>query len=125
MDNLILQSGVFVYPKLLSTSLLISPEPDPRMKVTIGGLYCLWPAFTSAWAIPPDTSIVNQTTCNGKTYTYNGLAGYGFIPSDARDKFGDTIGAIGSAIAIDQKSWVCTGDGTHQGIIWALPDRGW
>lgn len=40
---------------------------------------------------------VNSTTCNGKQYSYNELAGYGLIPGNARDKFGDTIGGIGSA----------------------------
>ena len=48
---------------------------------------------------------VNVTTCNGKTYTYTALAGYGKLAGDARDKFGDTIGGIGSAIALDKKSW--------------------
>ena len=52
---------------------------------------------------------VNQTTCNGLTYTYQQLAGFGFIPSDARDKYGDTIGGIGSAIAIDKFSWLKVG----------------
>ncbi|KAJ5652055.1 secreted protein [Penicillium longicatenatum] len=36
--------------------------------------------------------IVNQTTCGGTTYQYTGLQGYGSIPSNARDKYGDTIG---------------------------------
>ena len=45
--------------------------------------------------------VVNQTLCNGKNYTYQELAGFGLIPGDARDKFGDTIGGIGSAIALD------------------------
>lgn len=40
---------------------------------------------------------VNSTTCNGKQYSYSELAGYGFVPGNARDKFGDTIGGIGSA----------------------------
>lgn len=40
---------------------------------------------------------VNSTTCNGKSYAYNELAGYGLIPGNATDKFGDTIGGIGSA----------------------------
>lgn len=40
---------------------------------------------------------VNSTTCNGKSYSYNELAGYGIIPGNSTDKFGDTIGGIGSA----------------------------
>jgi hypothetical protein len=69
-------------------------------------------------------SVVNTTTCNGKTYVYEELAGYGFIADNARDKFGDTIGGIGSAIAIDRLSWVRIGN-TFKGLLYALPDRGW
>ncbi|KIW78121.1 hypothetical protein Z517_07954 [Fonsecaea pedrosoi CBS 271.37] len=68
---------------------------------------------------------VNSTTCNGQTYVYEALAGYGFTPSDARDKFGDTAGGIGSSAAIDQRSWKVDKNGVYSGILWALPDRGW
>lgn len=71
------------------------------------------------------TSVVNSTTCGGNTYVYQELAGYGFVPSDARDKFGDTLGGFGSSIAIDQKSWKKMGKDAYQGTLWALPDRGW
>ncbi|KAJ5766929.1 uncharacterized protein N7511_004545 [Penicillium nucicola] len=69
--------------------------------------------------------VVNQTTCAGTTYKYTGLAGYGFIPSNATDKYGDTIGGIGSSIAIDQSSWHATGLDKYTGIVYTLPDRGW
>ncbi|CAF9921435.1 MAG: hypothetical protein HETSPECPRED_004542 [Heterodermia speciosa] len=71
------------------------------------------------------SSVVNQTTCDGKHFTYEALAGYGFIPSNARDKYGDTIGGIGSSIALDRASWKKTKSGSYTGILWALPDRGW
>ena len=74
---------------------------------------------------PANQTYVTQTTCNGETYTYQQLAGYGFIPSNARDKYGDTIGGIGSAIALDHNAWRKTSDVNYQGIIWTLPDRGW
>lgn len=71
-------------------------------------------------------SAVNTTTCNGKFYAYTALAGYGLLPGTARDKFGDTIGGIGSAIALDQSSWALSEDGrTYTGLLWAMPDRGW
>lgn len=72
----------------------------------------------------PRAASVSSTTCNGKTYVYQSLAGYGFTPSDARDKFGDTAGGIGSSAAIDPKSWKKNGN-TYTGTLWALPDRGW
>jgi hypothetical protein len=71
------------------------------------------------------TSVVNSTTCGGNTYVYQELAGYGFVASDARDKFGDTLGGLGSSIAIDQKSWKKMSKDSYKGTLWALPDRGW
>lgn len=70
------------------------------------------------------SAVVNQTTCAGTTYKYTGLAGYGYIPSNATDKYGDTIGGIGSSVAIDQASWHKK-NGAYHGVAWALPDRGW
>ncbi|GAM83134.1 hypothetical protein ANO11243_011200 [Dothideomycetidae sp. 11243] len=90
------------------------------------------PAAALALAAPPPPTsktpsqvVVNQTTCNGAQYTYQQLAGYGFVASDARDKFGDTIGGHGSAIAIEHGSWSKTGNGSYTGVLWTLPDRGW
>ena len=71
-----------------------------------------------------NASAVNTTTCNGETYVYEKLGGYGYIPSNARDKYGDTIGGIGSSIAIDQKTWRRDGK-SYKGLLYALPDRGW
>jgi len=71
-----------------------------------------------------NAAAANVTTCNGKLYTYEELAGYGKLVSDARDKFGDTIGGIGSAIAFEKKSWKYK-KGSYQGVVWGLPDRGW
>ncbi|KIW15925.1 hypothetical protein PV08_05975 [Exophiala spinifera] len=81
--------------------------------------------FAFASPAPPAGTAVNTTTCNGQTYVYQQLAGYGFTPSDARDKFGDTAGGIGSSAAIDRNSWTVDKDGVYSGILWALPDRGW
>ncbi|KAL5411956.1 hypothetical protein PMIN06_003883 [Paraphaeosphaeria minitans] len=63
--------------------------------------------FGSVAASPASyaTPQVNKTNCNGKKFIYQELAGWGVLPSDARDRFGDTIGGIGSAIALDKKSW--------------------
>jgi hypothetical protein len=71
-----------------------------------------------------NTTAVNTTTCNGKTYIYEQLAGYGYVPSNARDKYGDTIGGIGSSAVIEKSSWKKTGN-SYTGILYALPDRGW
>ncbi|KAF2190995.1 hypothetical protein K469DRAFT_622247 [Zopfia rhizophila CBS 207.26] len=72
-------------------------------------------------------SAVSQSTCNGNVYTYEELAGWGLLASDVRDKFGDTIGGIGSAIALDKKSWkkVNGKSEAYEGTLYGLPDRGW
>ncbi|KAF2828792.1 hypothetical protein CC86DRAFT_380660 [Ophiobolus disseminans] len=76
-----------------------------------------------------DTSPVNVTTCNDKKYVYEELAGYGKLPADFRDKYGDTLGGIGSAIALDPKKskWKKNKGkkGSYEGVIYGLPDRGW
>lgn len=79
----------------------------------------------AATTIPIPTVFVNQTTCNSKTYTYTELAGYGFVPSDARDLYGDTLGGIGSAMALDRKAWKKHNNGSYTGLLYGLPDRGW
>lgn len=72
----------------------------------------------------PPSPVVNRTECVNRTYTYERLAGYGFVANDARDKFNDTLGGFGSSIAIERKSWKKQ-DGVYTGILWGLPDRGW
>ncbi|KAI1111481.1 esterase-like activity of phytase-domain-containing protein [Nemania sp. NC0429] len=76
-------------------------------------------------AIGKHAAGVNSTTCNGVKYVYDELAGYGFVPSNARDKFGDTLGGIGSSLHIDQRAWKKHCNGSYTGILWGLPDRGW
>ncbi|RAQ44403.1 hypothetical protein AFGD_008091 [Aspergillus flavus] len=83
------------------------------------------PWTAAAATLRSKSNVVNQTTCGGTTYAYTGLEGYGFIPSNATDKYGDTIGGIGSSIAIKPDSWRRTAPNTYSGIVYALPDRGW
>ena len=74
---------------------------------------------------PAASSIASSATCNGKSYQYLGLAGYGFTPSNSRDKFGDTAGGIGSSAAFKTDSWILQSNGSYTGLLYALPDRGW
>jgi len=78
-----------------------------------------------ASAITTPATFVSQTTCNGKIYTYEELAGYGYVANDARDEFGDTMGGFGSAIAMDRSRWRKNHDGSYSGELYAIPDRGW
>ncbi|KAI1478050.1 esterase-like activity of phytase-domain-containing protein [Daldinia eschscholtzii] len=70
-------------------------------------------------------SIVNKTTCNGIVYEYEELAGYGYVVSNAVDKFGDTLGGLGSSIHLDSGAWKKLDNGSYSGVLWSLPDRGW
>lgn len=79
-------------------------------------------ALAAPAATTPQPSAVFSTTCKGKTYTYKELAGYGFVPSNARDRFGDSI-SLGSSIAI--ASWSKNDDDEYEGKLYGLPDRGW
>jgi hypothetical protein len=81
-------------------------------------------ATAAGRALVPRVSGVNSTTCNGKDYVYEELAGYGFVVSDSVDKFGDTLGGIGSSIHMDS-NWKKLCNGSYTGTLWTLPDRGW
>ncbi|KAJ9636869.1 hypothetical protein H2199_007863 [Coniosporium tulheliwenetii] len=80
-------------------------------------------AFPASYAQSSSSPVVS-TTCNGKPYVYQELAGYGSLPGNARDRFGDTLGGIGSSIALESGSWRKRGQ-SYEGIMWTLPDRGW
>lgn len=96
------------------------------MKLTFFAATLPLSAAVTALSLPPRANrIVNQTTCGGTKYAYTGLEGYGFIPSNALDKYGDTLGGIGSSAAIDQASWRQTGRDSFEGVAYCLPDRGW
>ncbi|KAF9480369.1 hypothetical protein BDN70DRAFT_832977 [Pholiota conissans] len=61
---------------------------------------------------------------NGVTFINKGLVGFGLIPSDFLESTGDTIGGIGSAIAIKRGTWTNHTDGTFTGTLVVHPDRG-
>ncbi|KAI0872437.1 esterase-like activity of phytase-domain-containing protein [Hypoxylon argillaceum] len=76
-------------------------------------------------ALHARTAGVNSTTCNGISYVYDELAGYGFVPGNARDKFGDTLGGLGSSLHLNKHKWTKHCNGSYAGELWLLPDRGW
>jgi hypothetical protein len=54
-----------------------------------------------------------------------GIVAFGLIPNNAKDSTGDTIGGIGSAIALKLGSWNPHSDGTFTGTLIVQPDRGY
>ena len=76
-----------------------------------------------AWLAPAPAARGTETVIIGDlTFVNKALVGVGRLPSDLRDKFGETFGS-GSAIAVDPRSWVRTPAG-YQGTFYMLPDRG-
>lgn len=79
--------------------------------------------FSGGGHSQPDLPAVFKTTCGGKKFQYDGLAGYGTVPGDFRDKYGDTV-SMGSSMVIED--WKSRDHGkTYKATLWALPDRGW
>ncbi|KAF8883997.1 esterase-like activity of phytase-domain-containing protein [Infundibulicybe gibba] len=60
---------------------------------------------------------------NGVTYVNKGLVGFGLIPSNFRESTGDTLGGIGSAIAVKPGTWTSS-SGAYSGTLLVHPDRG-
>ncbi len=61
---------------------------------------------------------------DGATFVNKGLVAVGRVPSDAKDKLGDTLGGVGSGMVADVGSWKKDGEG-YTGTLYMLPDRGW
>ncbi|GAA5900784.1 hypothetical protein JCM5296_004894 [Sporobolomyces johnsonii] len=86
-------------------------------------LYTL--TFTAAMAglaAAATTALPYTSTVDGTDYVWKSTVAYGELPATLVDAFGDSLGGIGSAIAV--KRWRSNGDGTYSGTIVAQPDRG-
>jgi len=71
------------------------------------------------------TASAQPVTFEGKTYVNKGLVGVGRVPSNAKDQLGETLGGLGSSIALDLASWTKNSNGSYSGVLYMLPDRGW
>jgi hypothetical protein len=80
-------------------------------------------AFSLAFSAGPVAA--NSVNFQGSTFTNKGLVGVARVPSNARDKYGETLGGWGSAMAIVPGSWKQKKDGSYTGNLVAVPDRGW
>ncbi|KAL1943968.1 hypothetical protein VTO73DRAFT_3786 [Trametes versicolor] len=75
-------------------------------------------------ATEPDPSFFVNVSLNGKQYVNKGLVAFGLIPSNFVESTGDTLGGIGSAIALKRGSFAQLSNGSFTGTIVAQPDRG-
>ncbi len=73
--------------------------------------------------LPARAVAAEPVTVGGRTYVDQGLVAVGRVPTDLRDKFGETFGS-GSGLAADPNSWSRTPDG-YRGTLYMLPDRGY
>jgi hypothetical protein len=78
-------------------------------------------AAGSVLAAPTSSPAVNTTVCNGQTFVYEEMAGYGYLVSDYRDRYGDSL-SLGSSIALDRSTWSQEGN-VYQGVMYALPGQ--
>jgi hypothetical protein len=77
----------------------------------------------TVWLAPaPAARCAETVTIGDLVFVNKALVGVGRLPSDLRDKFGETFGS-GSAIVADPKSWMRTPSG-YAGTFYMLPDRG-
>lgn len=106
----------FAYLLLVAAAALSQYRLGCALGSPVADAYKNSPAGTQA--------IVNQTTCAGTTFTYQSLAGYGFVASNFTDKYNDTV-SIGSSIAVDRTSWKKLSSTQYEGTFYLLPDRGW
>ncbi|MES1152517.1 MAG: membrane autotransporter barrel domain protein, partial [Dongia sp.] len=88
---------------------------------------CMSSAFVLSLMLAGSTAFsaeMQSVNFDGATFVNKGLVAVGRVPSDAKDKLGDTLGGIGSGMVADLGSWKKDGD-TYTGTLYMLPDRGW
>ncbi|CAE6427449.1 unnamed protein product [Rhizoctonia solani] len=79
----------------------------------------------SALAATTSPSLWTTAILGGKTFVNQGLVGFGYIPASARDSYGETLGGLGSAIALQKGTFKAGPNGTFTGRLIAQPDRGY
>ena len=72
-------------------------------------------------AAAPPVFAAETVTIGNLVFVNKALVGVGRVPSDLRDKFGETFGS-GSGIAVDPRSWVRTPTG-YQGTLYVARPR--
>lgn len=48
--------------------------------------------FGSVLAATPDPSLATSVVLNGQTFINKGLVAFGYVPAQARDSYGETLG---------------------------------
>jgi len=87
-------------------------------------VHTLGAALIVSSMLTPIAALADSTvTVGGAAFVSKGLVAVGRVPSNQRDKFGETFGS-GSGMSIDSASWSKDAAG-YKGKLWLLPDRGY
>ncbi len=86
---------------------------------------CLIPAIACALTFSTATADAQQVPFEGGTFVNQGLVGVARVPSNAVDRFGDTLGGFGLGMTVAPGSWKEQRPGVYCGTFLMLPDRGW
>jgi len=81
-------------------------------------------SFSSLSSASPLVKKDTSVKLDGYTFVNQGLVAFGLIPSNAIESTGDTLGGLGSALAIKPGSWVQNGE-KYEGTFVMHPDRGY
>ncbi|KAL5527507.1 hypothetical protein ACEPAG_6308 [Sanghuangporus baumii] len=72
----------------------------------------------------PNSTVFEFAELNGVAFVNKGLVAFGLIPSNFTESTGDTLGGIGSAIALKMHTFRKRSDDTFSGTFVVQPDRG-
>jgi hypothetical protein len=96
---------------------------------TVGAATAALPSAVQAQSTPytrPNVSTAataTTATLNGVTFTNQGIVGAGRLDANTRDFRGETLGSF-SGMALDLSQWSRNADGSYNGAMTTLPDRG-
>ena len=95
-----------------------SSRPLSAMQLTAAALLAALSLVSASPLAKRDVSVPFQ----GKTFVNKGLVGFGRVSSELRDSFGESLGGLGSAIALESFSTDAAGKATFSLLM--QPDRG-
>jgi hypothetical protein len=104
---------------------MISSQPSTRVSRRPGAWKYLTASVATILLVTCGVASAQSVNFNGHTFVNKGLVGVARVPSNALDQFGDTLGGIGSGMAMDLDSWHKNRDGSYGGTLYMLPDKGW
>jgi hypothetical protein len=104
---------------------MISSQPSIRVSRRPGAWKHLTASVATILLVTCGAASAQSVNFKGHTFVNKGLVGVARVPSNALDQFGDTLGGIGSGMAMDLNSWHKNRDGSYGGTLYMLPDKGW